>query len=301
MMEVWMRRAVGLVIFLILALFPLSVLAKQAEYRLGPGDHLSFKIWTWGNEPIQQLETMVRPDGKVSLAFGVIKNESYRLGSGDVLNIGVWGYQELQSPETVVRPDGKIAFPLVGESNANGLTPIELSQKLTLALREYVREPKVTVNVVKFRTLPLVGEFKAEGLTVQQLTENIMSELHKSSAEARITVDIVKFRTTRVYVLGEVNRPGLCEIEKDHYLLDAISSAGGFTKNANRKKVYLVRGGESNSYIRINLDDILKKGDLSQNYLLNDGDLLFLGRSGIDFVRDILPFITAAYQVNHFN
>jgi polysaccharide export outer membrane protein len=300
MMEVFMRKAVGLLIALTLALFPMSVLAEQPEYRLGPGDQLSFKIWTWGNEPIQQLETMVRPDGKVVLAFGVTKSENYRLGSGDVLSIGVWGYAELQNPQTVVRPDGKIAFPLVGELNATGLTPIELNQKLTLALREYVRAPKVTVNVVKFRTVPLVGEFEARGLTVQQLTDTIMAVLRESSAEARITVDIVKFRTTRVYVLGEVNRPGLCEIEKDHYLLDAIGGAGGFTKNANRKKVYLVRRGESQSYTRIDLDAILKKGDLSQNYLLNDGDLIFLGRSGIDFARDILPFITAAYQINHF-
>jgi polysaccharide export outer membrane protein len=297
-----MRRVVGgLLIALILALCPMNVGAEQSEYRLGPGDCLNFKLWTWGNEAIQQLETTVRPDGKVVLAFGVTNSENYRLGAGDVLDIGVWGYEELQSPQTVVRPDGKIAFPLAGELNVTGLTPIELNQKLILALREFVKAPKVTINVVKFRTVPLMGEFEAQGLTVKQLTDNIMAVLHKSSAEARVTVDILKFRTTRVYVLGEVVRPGLCEIERDHYLLDAISSAGGFTKNANRKKVYLVRSGESNSYTQINLDNILRKGDLSQNYLLNDGDLLFLGRSGIDFVRDILPFVTAAYQINHFD
>jgi polysaccharide export outer membrane protein len=296
-----MRKAVSLLILAILILFPVGFAAGQSEYRLGPGDLLSVKVWTWGNEPIQQLETRVRPDGKLALAFGLTKSASYRLGSGDVLNIGVWGYPELQSPETVVRPDGKISFPLAGELTVNGLTPVELNQKITLALREFVKDPKITVNVVKFRTVPLVGEFEAEGLTVQELTAKITAALQESAAEARVAVDIVKFRTTRVYVLGEVNRPGLCEIEKDHYLLDAISSAGGFTKNANRKKVYLVRSGQTDSYTRINLDNILRKGDLSQNYLLNNGDLLFLGRSGIDFVRDILPFITAAYQINHFD
>jgi polysaccharide export outer membrane protein len=291
------------ILFVIAILLSIAVpaLAEPDDYQLGPGDVLRFNVWTWGNEPVQQLETTVRPDGKVVLALGLTKNESYRLGSGDVLSVSVWGYNELQNPEMVVRPDGKIAFPLVGELFATGLTPVELNQQMTLALREYVKEPKVTINVVKFRTVPLMEEFEAKGLTLRKLTENIMASLKEISAEARVIINIVKFRTTRVYVLGEVNRPGLCEIEKSHYLLDAIGSAGGFTKNANRKKVYLVRKGQSNSYTQINLNNILKKGDLSQNFLLNDGDLLYLGRSGIDFVRDILPFVTAAYQINHFD
>jgi polysaccharide export outer membrane protein len=296
-----MKTIAVLFVLLILLSMAAPALAETVDYLLGPGDVLRFNVWTWGNEPIQQLETTVRPDGKVALAFGIAKNESYRLDSGDVLSVSVWGYDELKNSEIVVRPDGKIAFPLAGELLAAGLTPVELNQKMMLALREYVKEPQVTINVVKFRTVPLMGEFEAKGLTIRQLTEKIAAVLKARGGETRLTVEIIKFRTTRVYVLGEVNRPGLCEIEKDHYLLDAISSAGGFTKNANRKKVYLVRSGQSNSYTQINLDNILKKGDLSQNYLLCDGDLLYLGRSGIDFVRDILPFVTAAYQINHFD
>jgi polysaccharide export outer membrane protein len=296
-----MKRISGLAVLAVLLFFPMNSLAGQAEYRLGPGDRLNFQIWTWGNEPIQEFETTIRPDGKVALAFSLVISERYRLDSGDILSIGVWGYEELQSSQTVVRPDGRIAFPLAGEIMVRGLTPAEFNRQLTVALRDFVKDPQVTVNVVKFRSVPLVEEFAARDLTIGELTGKVLTELAKYSTGARVVVSISKYRTTRVYVLGEVYRPGLCEIEKSHNLLDAIGSAGGFTKYANRKKVYLIRSDQPDHYTEINLDRILKKGDLSQNYTLNDGDTLYLSRSGLDFARDILPFITAAYQIHHMD
>ncbi|HEY8464235.1 MAG TPA: polysaccharide biosynthesis/export family protein [Bacillota bacterium] len=279
-------------------LIPIVAGAEPADYRLRPGDQLRFNLWSWGNQPLQQFETAVRPDGKVAVAFGIAKGQNYRLDAGDVLSIGVWGCgPELQQPEITVRPDGKISFPLVGEITAAGYTPVELVQKLTLALREYVKEPKVTVNVVKFRVVPLVGEYQASGFTLQELAAKIRLELSEYHPEARLTIEILKFGTTRVYVLGEVNKPGLCEIEKSHNLLDAIGAAGGFTKNADSKRVYLVRNGQTDSYTEINLDRLLKKGDLSLNYTLNDGDLVYFARNKVDFARDILPFINAYYQI----
>lgn len=182
----------------------------------------------------------------------------YRLGPGDVLGIDVWGYKEMQYPDVIVRPDGKISFPMVGEVTVSGLTAAELTEKLTTALSTYIKDPKVTVNVVKLRTV-------------------------------------------RVYVLGEVTRPGLCEIDKSHNLLDAIGAAGGFTKNADRKRVYLVRNGQTDTYTEVNLEQLLKKGDMSLNYTLNNGDVVYFARNKVDFARDILPFITAIYQIKHFD
>lgn len=180
--------------------------------------------------------------------------EAYRLGSGDVITVSVWGYPELQVPELTIRPDGKIAIPLVGEIQAAGLTPVELTAEITRSLGDFVKEPKVTVNVIKFRT-------------------------------------------TRVYVLGEVNKPGLYEIEKEHRVLDALAAAGGFTRSSDKGKVYLVRKDDQKNYTLINLNELLKKGDMSQNYILNDGDTLFLARHKLDYMKEILPFITAWAQI----
>lgn len=186
---------------------------------------------------------------------GVSNAEDYRLGSRDVLLISVWGYEELQLKDLIVRDDGKIAFPLVGEVEASGISPNELSQKIAIGLKGYVNNPKVTVNVTKFRT-------------------------------------------NRVYVLGEVSRPGLYELERSHRLLDAIGIAGGYTKDAAKRKVFVIRKESVDKPLQVDLQGLLKNGDTTQNYVLNEGDTVFLSDNNrIDFGRDILPFLTAAWYV----
>ena len=187
----------------------------------------------------------------------------YILAPGDILNVEVWGFDEFKPKDSAagvaVRPDGKLSYPLVGEVMANGLTVSALTDVLTKGVSEYIHNPKVTVNVLKFHT-------------------------------------------TRVYVLGEVVRPGMYEIERQHNLLDAIGIAGGHTKNAAKKKVFIIRRGQSEAPIKANYDSILKKGDLSQNVLLSDGDVVYLADNGrIDFARDIMPFISAAYYISDIN
>jgi polysaccharide export outer membrane protein len=144
---------------------------------------------------------------------------------------------------------------------------------------------------------PLVGEVDASGMTTAELTSTLSQSLSQYLKSADVTVNIVKFRTTRVYILGEVSKPGMYEIEKQHNLLDAIGMAGGYTRFAIKSKVYVVQK-ETGKYQVANLSNLLKKGDLSQNYMLNEGDVVYLASNKINFVTDILPFITAIYQIN---
>ncbi|MDR3560089.1 MAG: polysaccharide export protein [Negativicutes bacterium] len=219
----------------------------------------------------------------INMSNGLAKAEEYKLGPGDVLNVNVWGFEELSSNAQVtatsqvttsnqvitsnqaanmtngilVRPDGCVSFPLVGQVMAAGLTITEFTNLLSQSLKEYINEPKVTVN-------------------------------------------IAKFRTTRVYVLGEVLRPGMYELDKQHKLLDAIGIAGGYTPYAAKKLVYLLREGQSSQPLKVNLLKLLKEGDMSQNLALGEGDVVYLTSSGkLDFARDILPFLTGAYYVGH--
>jgi polysaccharide export outer membrane protein len=295
----------GFICLFLLLSFPLAVMAGQpADYQLRPGDVIAFNLWIWGNVPVQKLETTVRPDGKAALAVALVQSETYRLGAGDALIISVWGYPELENSEKaplIIRPDGKFSFPLVGEVTAAGLTPGELTRQLASCLGEYLKRPQVSVNVAKFRTMPLVREFQAAGLTLAELTDSITAALKATIPEARLTAELVKFGVTRIYVLGEVTKPGVCEIEKDHNFLDAIGAAGGFTKGADCKRVYLVRQGQTDQYMEINLERMLKKGDLRQNVTLNEGDVVYFARNKINFAQDILPFITAGYYLNHFH
>jgi polysaccharide biosynthesis/export protein len=185
--------------------------------------------------------------------------EDYKLDRGDVLSISVYGYEELQIEGLTIRPDGKISFPLVGEVQAAGLTPDKLTASLTAVLSEYIKNPKVMVNVQQFRT-------------------------------------------TRIYVLGQVAKPGMYEIVNQHNLLDAIGMAGGYTEKAAKKKIYIIHKDQSNKPITVNLVKLLERGDMTQNIPLTDGDVVYLsGNKKLNFAKDILPYISAMYQVHEIN
>jgi polysaccharide export outer membrane protein len=197
----------------------------------------------------------------LNLSAGIVQGNEYQLQPGDVLLIDVWGYEDLRPKDPTaagitIRPDGKISFPLVGEVAVVGMTTSQLTGVLTVGLSEYLKDPKVTVNVFKFHT-------------------------------------------TRIYVLGEVNRPGLYEVEKQHNLLDAIGLAGGYTQDAAKKNVFIVRKDKPGEPIKANLLNLLKKGDTTQNVVINDGDVVYLTANGkINFAADILPLVSAAYFVD---
>lgn len=149
---------------------------------------------------------------------------------------------------------------------------------------------------------PLAGEVKAEGLTTAMLTDILTEMLSGYVKDPKVTVNIFKPRTTRVYVLGEVTKPGMYEIEKQHKLLDAIGIAGGYTKDAAKKNVIIMHQDSKEEPIKVNLLNLLKKADMSQNHILHDGDVVYLSSNNrIDIARDILPYLSGIYYVKHLN
>lgn len=148
-------------------------------------------------------------------------------------------------------------------------------------------------------SFPAAGEQQAAGLTVPELTANITAALSRYMIDPKVSVNVVKYHTTRVYVFGEVNKPGMYEIERQHNLLDAIGMAAGYNKDAAKKKIFILHKDSQDKPIVANLLQLLRKGDMSQNYALNDGDVVYLTSNGrIDFARDILPWISGVYQVH---
>lgn len=74
-------------------------------------------------------------------------DKSYKIGSGDMLEILTWNEPQLSRNEVLVRTDGKISFPFLDDIEAAGLTPFELKQKIEDGLKKYVEHPYVTVVV----------------------------------------------------------------------------------------------------------------------------------------------------------
>lgn len=163
---------------------------------------------------------------------------------------------------------------------------------------------------------PLVGEMVVAGKTVGQFTEELTKKLGEYIVNPRISVNLTKLGTTRVFVLGEVPKPGMIELTKGHRALDALGVAGGFTRTGEARWVFLIRAdtlekaseaGQTEEGAKIleqgvtklNLQRLISKGDLSQNVVLNEGDCLFVARNHrIDWFSVLSQVIGDVYQIH---
>ena len=224
-----MKRLIGLLLVMLLLTSSLgSAATVVSEYLLGVGDVLNIQVV-----------------GLDSASNSMANTANYNIASASTVNYntGSSGY--------MIRPDGKFEFPLIGEVFAAGKTPGQLNSEITIRLTEYLKTPRVAINVTKFHT-------------------------------------------TRVYVLGEIIRPGLYELEREHNLADAIGIAGGYTKFASKKTIFVIRESNKDKPIVCNLLAMLEKGDVSQNVELHDGDVVFLSNNGkVDWNMDIFPWFQA--------
>ena len=104
--------------------------------------------------------------------------QDYRLTVGDKLRVEVYRDQQL-SQSVQIRPDGKITLPLIGDVEARGLTPLDLRERIAVALKEYVNNPVVTVIVVEAvtPTAYVVGEVNSPGAIALQGPMTVLQAL----------------------------------------------------------------------------------------------------------------------------
>mgnify|MGYP000527349595 CR=1 FL=1 len=88
----------------------------------------------------------------------------YRIGPEDVLHISVWKEEDLDR-KVLVRPDGGISFPLAGDLQVSGRTPLEVQDEIRSRLQRYVPDAEVTVAVdeISGYTVFVLGEVNEPG------------------------------------------------------------------------------------------------------------------------------------------
>jgi len=124
-------------------------------------------------------------------------------------------------------------------------------------------------------SMPLLNDVQAAGLTPMQLTAQITTNLKKYIADPQVTIVITQINSQRIYILGEVNRAGAFPLLPGMTMLEALSSAGGFTIFANVKKIYLMRkvNGQEQRY-PFNYKDVVRGKSTEQNFTLQPGDTI---------------------------
>ncbi len=163
----------------------------------------------------------------------------YRVGARDILNVTVWGHPELTIP--------------AGE----------------------FRSPAVAGNVVgEDGTFfyPFAGVVKAEDRTVEEIRAELTKKLSRFIENVQLDVRVAEYRSRRVYVVGEVSKPGVYLVRDIPLsVLEAINGAGGVTSDADLRNITLTRNDKTYS---INLLSLYEGGNISQNVLLEQGDVL---------------------------
>lgn len=122
-------------------------------------------------------------------------------------------------------------------------------------------------------SLPLLNDVVAAGLTPEQLRRRLAESAKRYLEAPVVTVVVKQVNNNRVFVTGQVLRPGPYVLSGPTTVLQVLAMAGGFTEFADRKHVLVTRiDNGAPSAFTFNYDDVIKRRDLSQLVPLKAGD-----------------------------
>ncbi len=148
---------------------------------------------------------------------------------------------------------------------------------------------------------PLLGVLKVKGLTAGELEREIRDLLaEKYFQDPNVSVFIKEYRNQRISIIGAVEKPGVYEVSGQKTVLDLMAISGGLKEDAGQL-LFLIRPSKPEEGVPkkmeekvsaeetvrtfvINLEELLIKGDLSQNLPLLHGDVINIPLSGRIYV-----------------
>ena len=163
----------------------------------------------------------------------------YLIGTGDVVQVTVWDHPELTIPAGSFR-DAETSGQQVGDDG--------------------------------YIFYPYVGLIRAAGMNIAALRDVLTERLSRYIQDPQLDVRVVAYRSKRVYVVGEVNQPGVLPLDDlPMTIADAISLSGGLTANAHKSGVNVSRDGK---VYEIDLKALYDYADSTQNLVLKHGDIV---------------------------
>ncbi|EXI79975.1 MAG: polysaccharide export protein Wza [Candidatus Accumulibacter appositus] len=163
----------------------------------------------------------------------------YRLGPGDIISIIVWDHPELTIPAGSFRTAEQAGTVVTDD------------------------------GTIYF---PYAGVIKVQGMTTSEVRKILAAKLAKYIEQVQLDVRMVAFRSQQVYVVGEVNKPGIQQVtDIPMTVIEAVNRAGGFTQEADYSRVLLTRRGTT--YL-VDIQAMYDYGATAQNALLEHGDIV---------------------------
>jgi polysaccharide export outer membrane protein len=165
------------------------------------------------------------------------------------------------------------AFSATDDSVAYAVKPGDLLQ--ISVWKEPGLERAVLVRPDGAFSFPLAGEVDARGKSVAELQKQITDRLKKFMSDPVVTVSVQEVRGNKVYVIGQVNKPGEFVVNPSVDVMQALSMAGGTTAFASLGNIVVLRrtAGQQTA-LPFHYTEIVKGKDLQQNIQLQAGDVV---------------------------
>ncbi|MEQ8767956.1 MAG: polysaccharide biosynthesis/export family protein [Planctomycetota bacterium] len=160
-----------------------------------------------------------------------------------------------------------------------------------LEIRVY-RRPELslrcTVPTEGIVSFPPLGSIRIAGRDARSLEVELQKKLTSEGVirDPKVTVLIQERRPRKVYILDGVKKPAeyTLPLDQELRLTQAISIAGGFSPDANRENVTILRTGPDGErfVLRVNTDLILREGDIESDLVVEPDDTIIVGVRGVD-------------------
>ena len=126
-------------------------------------------------------------------------------------------------------------------------------------------------------SLPMLNDVMAAGMTPEGLADVVAKAATKFVRDPGATVIVKEIRSRKVYIIGEVGKPGTFQLASEMTVLQAIGEAGGFIEGADKGDVIIVRneGGKERRF-KFNYNDVIKGKNPAQNIRLIPGDTIIV-------------------------
>lgn len=287
------------------------------EYLVGPGDILMINFWEGPNP--KPYETTVRPDGKISYSF-IDDLTVSGLTTSEIRNVmtrALEKYIRVPRLEITVKEFKSKSALLSGQINVlqqgiSGPGKYNLKGKMTvldliiLAGGPIVGRVPPTKGLTSGAAVGTVSTGDADMKNVElvrkgkKYTLNLYDAMFKGDMSQNVVLDDGDLVTVpelpifgeRIYVFGEVNMEGVYRLKDAADLLSAISISNGLTRTAIKEDIRIIRGYKERNrkplILSVNYWDIVKRGDLRQNVMLIDGDVVYVPRTAIGDVNEFI-------------
>jgi polysaccharide export outer membrane protein len=146
--------------------------------------------------------------------------------------------------------------------------------------KEDISRPGLMVRPDGRVSIPVAGDIMAAGSTPSELAREIEQRLKTYYKDPHVTVMVTAINSYRVYVLGQVAKPGLLNFKSPTRLMEAIVSAGGFGPFADESHVRVFTQGPGEGagqrMVEIDTKKIMNGNRLEDNLFLKPGDMIYV-------------------------